>query len=292
MNVAVDREEEGIPEDIEKEARSMGWVPEAEFKGKNWVDAEEFVERGRVVMPILLNNNRRLQKELLTRDTKIGTLEQQLQGAQKAIEKLEKHYTETNKRAVEIARAQLKEELKQAREENDVDREMQITDQLADLKQRETEAAKEPVAPTPENKPVQGKYTPDFQEWIDRNPWFGKDAKTSRRFGIIAEELREEGTELQGPEFLDECVRLYEEEFGPIYPEQEEQEPVRRQSSKVEGVSNRRRARSNGHSYADLPAEAKAACNDDADDLVGPGKRYATLKDWQAAYAKIYYAEE
>lgn len=288
MSAVVDREEGGPPEDVEKEARSMGWVPEEEFKGNkdHWIDAEEFVERGRSVMPILLSNNKRLQKELSTRDAEIGKLSASLQSANKAIEKLEKHYTEANKRAVEIARNQLKEELKQAREDNDVDKELEITDQLAELRTRENEAA--PAAKKPEEtKPAQ-KYTPDFQAWIDRNPWFEKDRKKTKLVNRIAEDLREEGNELVGPEFLDECVRIYEEQYGE---EEEEAPPVRRPSSKVESNSRQRTPSASGKSYADLPAEAKAQCAEDAEDLVGPDKRYKTMKDWQAAYAKIYFAE-
>ena len=289
MSAVVDREEGGPPEDVEKEARSMGWVPEEEFKGNkdHWIDAEEFVERGRSVMPILLSNNKRLQKELSTRDAEIGKLSASLQSANKAIEKLEKHYTEANKRAVEIARNQLKEELRQAREDNDVDKELEITDQLAELRTRETEAT--PTAKKEEEtKPVQ-KYTPDFQSWVDRNPWFEKDRKKTKLVNRIAEDLREEGNELVGSEFLDECVRIYEEQYGE--EEEEEAPPVRRPSSKVETTPRRRSPSGGGKSYGDLPAEAKAQCAEDAEDLVGPDKRYKTMKDWQTAYARIYFAE-
>lgn len=286
MSAVVEREEDGTPEDLEKEARSMGWVPEEEFKGKNWVDAAEFVERGRAVMPILLNNNRRLQKELSTRDEKIDTLEARLQGYEKALEKLEKHYTEANKRAVSLARDQLKEELKQAREDNDVDKELTITDQLAELRQRESEIETPPVKKD-ELKPKTSEYTPDFKEWLSRNPWFGQDKKKTKMVNRIAEDLREEGNELVGSEFLDECVRVYDEQYG----EDEEEKPIRRPNSRVESTPSRLRRNGGGKTYNDLPAEAKAQCKEDAEDLVGPNKRYKTMKEWQDKYAQIYFAE-
>src|SRR6185369_7112819 len=39
----------------EAEARKMGWVPQGEFRGpkEQWRDADEFVERGRTVLPII-----------------------------------------------------------------------------------------------------------------------------------------------------------------------------------------------------------------------------------------------
>ena len=48
---------------VEQEARTLGWVPQEEFKGdpNRWVDADTFVERGHTVMPILRKNNERLE---------------------------------------------------------------------------------------------------------------------------------------------------------------------------------------------------------------------------------------
>jgi hypothetical protein len=289
MGADADREDDVVPEDVEKEARHMGWVPEDEFKGNkdHWVDASEFVERGRTVMPILLQNNRRLQKELSTRDEKIDTLEARLQNSEKVMEKLEKHYTEANKRAVVLAKDQLREELKQAREDNDIDRELTINDQLADLRKRE-DAIEDPPVKKDTPTPKSNGETPEFKEWNSRNPWFGKDKNKTKLVSRIAEDLREEGTDLTGTEFLDECVRLYDEQYGD---KEDDDTPVRRTNGKVEATPQRRTPRSGGKSYADLPSDAKAQCREDADDLVGPDKRYKSMKDWEAAYAKIYFAE-
>src|SRR5690606_19433587 len=122
-------------EEVEQQAREMGWRPADEFKGDpdKWVDAEEFVERGKHVLPILAQNNKRLQKELLTRDQKIGTLEAQLKNATTAIEKLEKHYSEANRRAVETAKRELREQLIEARESGNLDDELDIMERLGEL---------------------------------------------------------------------------------------------------------------------------------------------------------------
>src|SRR3990167_11082395 len=54
--------EQSEPNAVETEARSMGWVPKEEFRGpeSQWRDAEEFVERGHNVLPIV---NSLLKKE-------------------------------------------------------------------------------------------------------------------------------------------------------------------------------------------------------------------------------------
>lgn len=276
--------------DYETEARQLGWVPEEEFKGNkaHWVDAEEFVQRGQTIMPLLKQNNKRLQTSLLHATQKIDTLEAKLQNATTAIEKIEKHYTEANKRAVETAKAQLKEELKQARADNDVDAELEIQERISQL----NATPSEPAATVKNDPPTNTNtgYTPEFQQWLSENKWFGEDKKKTKLVTRIAEDLREEGSELQGVDFFNEAVRLYEEQYGEEEPE-ERKAPARRPASKVEGSTPRGRS-GGGKSFADLPLEAKQACWSDVEDLVGPDKRYKDKASWEKAYAKIYYGEE
>lgn len=286
--MSTENEGQELDQEVIKEAKSMGWVPQEQFRGKpdDWVDADEFVERGRKVMPILVANNRRLQAQLLTRDKELDTLKSQLDGATAAIEKLEKHYTEANKRSVENAKRQLREELKAAREENDVDAELDIQDKLRDLDAATKNAESKPVK---KDTPQGPQTPPELKAWYEANSWFGTDKQKTKLVVRIAEDLREEGSELQGPDFMDECVRLYEEQYGEL--EEGEKKPVRKPAGKVEGVPARGRAASSGRRFADLPKEAKEACWGDAEDLVGEGRRYKTMKDWEDAYATIYFSE-
>lgn len=281
-------EETGIDPQIETEARNMGWLPKDQFKGNpdQWVDADEFVERGKHVMPLLLANNKRLQRELLTRDEKIATLAQQLNGATSAIEKIEKHYTEANKRAVENAKLQLKNELKEARANNDVDAEFEIRDKLDQLNAA-SDKAEEQSAATPTKAPADApKLSPEFVAWQARNEWFGVDVKKTKAITRIGEDLRDEGNTLTGVEFLDECVRVLNEREAPA-PKKSEEAPV----SKVDAPY--RGGRSTGRkSFADLPSEAKQACREDAEDLVGKGKRFGTMKEWEDHYTNIYFSQQ
>ncbi len=271
--------------DVEQEARLMGWLPEEEFKGdkSHWVDAEEYVSKGRQVMPILLANNKRLQRELLTRDGKIDTLAQQLDGATKAIEKLEQHYSAANKRAVEVAKEQLKEELKQARSDEDVDAELAIMDKLEQLRQT-PEPEKKVVPPTKDNTGLD----PEFVEWQADNQWFNEDKKKTKLVVRIAEDLREEGDTTKGRAFYDKCVAEYERQYGDSNDTQDDDG---RSTSKVAPNSRGGRRSSAAKGYDALPADAKQACLEDADALVGPNKRYKSLSDWQKKYAEIYFAE-
>jgi len=275
-------QEDTAPEnqELEREARSMGWQPEVEFKGNkdHWVTAQDFVERGRAVMPILLKNNKRLHAELLTRDEKLATLEASLGSFQTAMQKMERHYTDANKRAVENAKRELKNELKQARLDNDVEAEFDIQEKLTNLN------IPVPVPPTPKvetAEPAQN-LTPEFKIWNAENPWFGTDNKKTKAIMRVAEDLREDGSELVGVEFMDECLRVLEASSAalkPTYP-----------AGKVESTARAPR-QNNSKSFSSLPAEAKQACHEDAEDFVGANKRYKTLQDWENQYAKIYYSE-
>lgn len=274
-----EEQEEQVDEDLLQEARTMGWTPKDKFKGDpdKWVDAEEFVEKGRHVMPILLENNKRMRKELLTRDQKIDNLQKAVESSQAALKALEKHYTAANKRAVETAKVQLREQIRQAREEGDVDTELTLTDQLDDLKH----AKPDPIIPeeTPDDESNKPKLDPSFLAWKEENPWFEQDKKRTKTILRIAEDLRDEGTDLTGREFFDECTRILEK-----------QEARRPNSGKVEG-GQQRGGGGGGKSFSSLPQEAKEACWEDVEVLVGPGKTYKTKADWEKAYAAIYYAE-
>lgn len=280
--------DQGNPE-VEKSARALGWVPQDKFKGnpEKWVDAQEFMDRADNLMPILRENNRRLKADLLTRDTEIGTLKDKLQGMETAVEKLQRHYTDANKRAVENAKRQLKDELKQAREDNDVDAELEIQERLDAVRKTEQDLAeedkkkKDPPPNTPEDK-----TDPEVKAWAAENPWFGQDKKKTKAFLRLGEDLRDDGLELTGREFLEECLRVYEEQYG-----EEEPEPKRRQISKVEGTGNGARGGKGKNSWGDLPKEAQQACLDDVDTLVGPNKKFKTVDEWKKEYVKIYYSE-
>lgn len=274
--------------EVEQEARKMGWRPEEEFIGdkSRWVDAETFVERGRQVIPILAQNNRKLQADLSKRDEKIVTLQEQLESAQVAIEKLEKHWTEANKRAVETAKAQLKTELKAAREDNDIDAEIAIQEKLRDLGKTNEEAPKKET-PKPEKKESESDLSPEIRSWMSDNSWYGDsgDKKKTREFNRFCQDLKEDDPDMAnvfGRTFLDTALELFNESKG-------EKSTA---ADKVDSGSNRgsggNSASGGGKSWNSLPKEAKDACLADADELVGPNKRYKKLDDWKAAYAKIY----
>ena len=134
-------------DEIEQEARTLGWVPKELFRGdeKRWVDAKTFVERGHVVLPIVQENNKRLQGDLGRANAELRSLAASLKAAQAAIAALESSREEDVKEQVAAARRELKTQLKAAKTAGDIDAEVELTEQLGQL----NEAAKPRVETPP-----------------------------------------------------------------------------------------------------------------------------------------------
>jgi len=272
--------------DVEQDARNLGWRPKEEFQGNpdQWVDAEEFVERGKHIVPILKDNNKRLQKELHARDLRISKLESNLLNNEAAIEKMEAHWLEANKRAVQQARQELKEELKRAREHEDTDAELDVLERIRENTANEKALSKSPT-PMEQKPPTVNPPSPEYLEFVRENPWFDVDKKRTKAVVRIAEDLREDGNTLEGKAFFDECVRqlLAQEGSGSSTY----------RMSKVEGgKAGTPIGSARGKSWANLPKDAQTACLDDADALVGANKRYKTLDAWKKKYTEIYFSGE
>jgi hypothetical protein len=276
-----------MTEAVEQEARALGWVPQEDFRGdvSRWVDAETFVERGHSVMPILKATNKQLEAQVSRLTGETQRLTQLFQASQESLEDLKNSYGEITKQAVAKAKRDLMEGMKRAREDGDVESELQIADELADL--REGERAAAVAAKTPgkaAGAPAQDELHPDFKSWASENSWFGNDQRKTLRAMGIAQELRadESNDGLVGRPFFDKIMAVMEERTGGG------QVTSKVSGSRPSGGGSGRA----GKGYADLPAEAKAACDSQAKRLVGEGRAFKTEADWRANYAATYFAGE
>lgn len=266
--------------EVQQKAEKLGWIPPARFKGapEKFIDAEDFIERGETVLPIVKEQNRRLQAELEALKGEGAKTAAALEAAQTAIEQIEERHTVATQKAVEEARRQLKAQLAAASEAGDHEGIAELTDQLTKLKDAADDAKARPVekAPPPFVPPT------DLVAWNEENPWFGKDARKTRLALTIAQELREGGETSTGRVFYEKVAEELAETLGV-----KDTPP-----SKVEGARNgdEQDTRSKGKKgYSALPADAKAACDSDARNFVGPGKRYKTQQEWRDRYAELYF---
>ena len=118
--------------------------------------------------------------------------------------------------------------------------------------------------------------TPEFREWKEANSdWLEKDKAKTAYAASMAAYVRAT-TSLEGREFFAKVSELTEEKFG-------RKEPVDRTGAPVTRGGN-----SGARTYANLPAEAKAACDRQGTKLVGSGRAYKTDAEWRAAYVARY----
>ena len=267
---------------LEQDARQMGWKPKEEFEGNpdHWVDAEEFVERGRHVMPLLQRNNEKLLGQLRERDTKISSLEKAVADSQKAMAALEKHFNESTKRQVEEARAALRAELKAARKEGDVDAQDRIEEEIRGLDEAEKKEEKQGTKEVKTEEKSAVKLDPELVVWMEANPWFGTDKARTKEAMRLAEDLRDEGVKVTGKAWFDR-----------IDQELAKRRQTRDGDSKVAEGGGGATSRMNGRKWNSLPPEAKKACHEDNEVLVGEGKRFKTVKDWEDYYADMFLGE-
>ncbi len=263
------------------EAERMGWIPPSRYKGdpERFVDADTFIERGQIVIPILKKNAQKLEAELERVRAENAATAAALAAAQKAIEQIEERHTVATQKAVAEAKLQVKKQLAQANADGDHAGVAELTDQLISLNAVEEEAPL--VKPTPAEV---RKFEPDAVQvaWQKENPWFGTDRRKTALAMGIAQELRDNGAREQGAAFY----ALISDEMAKMFP------PADAPADKVEGgrsggEESGRAPR--GKSFSSMPADARATCDAEAKHFVGPNKRYKNLAEWRNRYAEIYY---
>lgn len=222
--------------ETEDKARKMGWVPKDEFRGdpEKWRPADEFVERGENMVPLLRSQVKRQDKE-------IAELKQTMQ-------QFAEYHTKTEQRAYERALAELKAERAKAIAAGDGAAFARVDDEIEDLR-KDMESKQPAKKPQADQIPEQ-----EFNEWLSRNQWANDRALQVVGKGI-GEALVAEGETARGVELLE----LVTKEVKKRYPEKFEN-PRRQAASFVEGAGAA--PRKGGKTYADLPAEAKKACDD------------------------------
>lgn len=278
---------------VAKEATALGWSPKEQWRGdpEKWIDAEAFVARGHEVMPILQANNRKLQQKLDGMQAELSRVTNLLTVSQESIEALKEFNSEATLQQAEQTRKDLLTGIKAAKESDDIETEVTLTEQLGEVNSV-IKSAKADEGKAGEKKKPNGAGGPpavdpaiqaDFAAWTGENPWYGVDKRKTRLANVIADEIRSDpaNARLVGRAFLDRVVEEVTQELGAA--------PAR--TDKVEGSRGGGRGGSGGKSYADLPADAKVACSKYARQLVGEGRAYKTEAEWQKAYTKKYFAE-
>ena len=264
--------------DAEQEATLMGWMPKEQFRGDpaKWTDAQEFVDRGKHLMPILRKNNERLVGEIEGLKTQVNQLNASLSESSGAMKDLMRFHEESTKAQVAKARADLLAELKEAKTDGDVDAEIEAQSKLSEF----DAAQKAVVTPAKKEEPKPEEVSPEVKQWNLENPWYGVDQERTGLALGVANKLRAQGSTLTGRPFLEAVATIVAERLG----EGETRSPT----SKVEGGGRGANTRG-GTGYTGLPSDARAQCDKDAGKFVGPNKAFKDVKSWNAYFADQYF---
>lgn len=279
---------------LEKEAKELGWVPKDQFRGPEdqWRDADEFVARGREILPIVKANNRKLLGELNAAKGELGALKGTLTQQQQTMKDLLEHQASEIKRQVESRLMDLRAEKKAAIKGGDHDLAADLEEEIDKTKDRLAEANK-PKAATPAPAPTHPQAEPWAQAFGEANDeWLGKDKRKTALFMGICEDLMTT-TQLRATDLLEEAKKQTEQILDKT--------PSQRMASKSEsggggweGSSNGGGGRApGGKSFKDLPQEAKDTCKAQAAKFVGEnGKAFKTNEAWQQHYAETFFASQ
>lgn len=251
--------------DFEKEARSQGWVPEAEFKGEKrpavFVDAETFVKRGEEVTPFIRKANKHLQELVEKQQKDFDARLAKLDRVNKA-----NFERETARYKAEVAF--LKGEQEKAVEVGDVQAFKALDKQIDNL------AAPKEAEPETVAANVDQQLEDAFAH---RNIWYGVDDDKTAIATHYSQKLARENPKLPMKENL-EKVEVYMRERFP----EKSDKPAANGHAAVDG-GGAFTGVSKADPLAKLPAEARAQAKSD---MAKFPKFYKNAEDWIAVYNK------
>lgn len=153
-----DKKEEQEASDIEQRAREQGWRPKEEFEGdkSRWVSAETFIAKG----------------ELIDRIESIG---KELKNTKKAMAMLQDHHKQVKEAEFTRAVNFLKQQKKQAYESGDIDKIIDIDEQIATVKETQTKQTE--ILQKQSGDSEEGATHPEFTTWVSENRWYNNDGE-------------------------------------------------------------------------------------------------------------------
>lgn len=254
-------------DDIEEQARALGWKPEDEFEGNpgKWTDAESFLE-------LHSKNNGALRKALASQAKQLEALQKQMQGMDAAHKKIFDMQIKKQKEEFDQQVAFLKLQKREALRAGEHETAADIDEQIDTLRERGPELPDVPGTPQ-SNADPKGNWRENtvLAAWADRNPWFDKDTELTAFAGGTGQALRANNPTMPFPDLLEEVTRLTRKAFPEKFS-------AGRRNPVEESTPGASRAVAGAKTYASLPREAKAAC----DEAVAEGG--LTQKQWVELY--------
>jgi hypothetical protein len=250
--------------EIEEKAKEHGWVPQEEWKGDSeaWRPAEEFLERGEKILPIV---KKRLKDEIEAVKRELNTA---IKMRDKEFEKIKEDSYKKAKAEYETKLRELSEKEFEAAQGNDFDQWQKIQGEKQNLK-------------PPEEPKVENVVTPVFEEWKKNNDWYETDEDLTDLAYAKAGKLQqrmEKGEVDRLPE--DEFYREVEKQVKAAMPHKFTN-PNREKASVTD--SGHEPAPGGKNSWNNVPASAKATFKRQAEEWERRGKKL-DRDEWVKTY--------
>lgn len=279
----------------EPDARKQGWVPIERYRGDptEWVDADEFVKRGREINPILRANNERLEENLRKAQADNAALKAEQENQGKQLKELLEVNEEVAAEARKTLRATLVSDLAAAHKDGD-------STKIAEATAALTEHVAEPAKPVVVVPPVVKTAGPDPEavrafnnDLAGDHPWWNEDTPIATGMrataGQLIRQMQTDGrittsmTRVEAAKLaLAETERMYD---------------VKRPAPSKVGSGRPSGGGTGGASkaFADLPSDAKSAAERSlkrmqAGGSIGKGKTFADDAAYRAHYVKQFAA--
>lgn len=260
-------------------ARSRGWKPASEWKGRlpeGFVDdPAEYNRRYEERMPALVSENRQARERIAALESAMRMMADRTNAQAKA--------------EYEAQKRQIREKHREAVRNGDERRAEFYLDQLEKLQlpdPLDIPAAEEPQEPeTPQETPQTDKQRA-FASWIDRNSWYNTPEGRAKgdRIGeiLVSRGIITPDDDPRG--FLDEISDIY---LG-IKPMPGQEKQVRKQPPAPEGkrTAPRRPTSQNKPSWARLPREAREIAEEY---WIGKSTAYPNTPEGRQKYAEQYF---
>jgi len=226
------------------EAMKQGFNPD--YDGDNKKSPKEFLD-------VAYNHNKMLKE----RNDKLSY---QVDDLSKKLNRVVEFQSEMKQKAVDAAVKQLQAEKKEAISEGDHTKVNEIDEQLA----------KQTVAINQSNIIL--------DTWINRNSWYTSDDDLAIEADIIAKQLQDTGRFKANDTDYEKLLSQVESRVKKLFPDKFKN-PKKDNPPEVEtGRSSPQRQSS--HTFAELPADAKRACEAFVNDGVMTKEQYLEIYEW------------
>lgn len=239
---------------VEAEAREMGWVPKEKFRGPEdqWRPADEYLKRGKELLPIVNAENRKLRKQLDDLKAEMGETIANLGRMNKVAlakqrDQIVAQYEERKEKAVELGDKRLYADTKKA--------------EAAALKEFDKAAEDaagdkdKPKDSQPGGSKMSARDQAAVDEWLEENPWFN----SSRVLRAAADDAFDEVRREMPAAKMEDVLAEVRNRVAADYPTKFGKPANGSTAPKVEGGGSRSPGGGNGGSRAwdKLPAEVK-----------------------------------